>query len=80
MKNELSEAAKEWLNTEYSYNNPWNMNSQTVWDVLQKAKRGHNYAIEVWDNYRHKVRLPEAKDVTLKSYTDLVNRIYENLR
>lgn len=76
MKNQLSPHAQEWLNAEYSYMNPWDMNSQTVWEILQKAKRGHNFANEVWDNYRHKVRLPEAKDVTIKSYKELVTTIY----
>ena len=76
MAKQISQAATDWLNTEYSYNNPWHMNSETVWEILQKAKRGHNYAIEVWDNYRGKVRLPEAKDVTLKTYQELVNKIY----
>ena len=76
MKNQLSPMAQEWLNSEYSYMNPWDMNSQTVWEILQKAKRGHNYAKEVWDNYRHKVRLPEANDVPIKSYKELVATIY----
>jgi hypothetical protein len=76
MKNKLSDAAIEWLSTNYSYSNPWHMNSQTVWDVLQKAKSGNTIAIEIWENYRAKVRFPEAKDMTVKSYGELVQKIY----
>lgn len=76
MKNKLSDAAVEWLNLNYSYTNPWHMNSQCVWEVLQKAKLGNILANEIWENYRHKIRFPEAKDVNIKSYGELVQKIY----
>lgn len=72
----ISEKAKEWLNDNYSYTNPYFMNSQTVWEVLTLARAGNGYANEVWENYRNKKNLPSATEYKVKTFKELVCDIY----
>ena len=53
------------------------MDSQTVWEILSKAKNGHNFALEIWKEYCKKVHLSEnPAEVIIKSYQELVATIY----
>ena len=73
----ISERAREWLNDNYSFTNPWFMDSQTVWEILTKSKNGHNFALEIWKEYCKKVHLSEnPSEVSINSYKDLVATIY----
>lgn len=72
----LSQQAKEWLNNEFSYNNPYHINAETAWKILASAKRGDKISNEVWNEYRNKHRLPEAKEVNFKSFREFATYIY----
>lgn len=72
----ISQTAKEWLNNEFSYTNPWQINAETAWTILSYAKKGDKLSIEIWNEYRKKHRLPEASEIKFKTFKEFTTYIY----
>lgn len=72
----LSDTTREWLNIHFGHKTPYYMNSENLWELLKMAKHGDLQATEVWNDYRHKVKLPEATKIRFKTFDEFVLHIY----